>query len=132
MAGNTIVGGAGDVWKQFSGSANWVSPPLADGSGAETGNYTFTSHFHVNNIDLSNYILQAYISSDNSIVSIRINDYSVPIVPPCNTDKTYTCTTQNKFLEGFVHGANTITFIVNNLEYVPASDSRVGLYVEFV
>lgn len=133
FTGSTIVGGAGDAWKQFSPSANWVSPPLAEGSGAETGNYTFTTHFNLSSSDLNDYTLKAHISSDNNIVGIIINDLNVPLVSPCNIDKTYTCTTDYEFKEGLIiDGDNTMTFIVNNLEYIPASDSRVGLYVEFV
>jgi hypothetical protein len=127
-----LVGGAGDAWKQFSADANWVSPPLIDGS-HQPGNYTFSTQFILDNEYPDNYSLNAEISSDNELTEIYLNNIPVDLLTPCaDSDKSYTCTTRYKFTEFFVTGMNTLSFVVNNKPYVPASMCRTGIYVEFV
>jgi hypothetical protein len=130
--GFVLVGGAGDAWKQFSADANWVSPPLVDGS-HQPGNYTFSTQFTLDNEYPDTYSLNAEISSDNELIGITLNSLPVDLVTPCaDSDKSYTCTTRYKFTDFFVTGMNTLTFVVNNKPYVPASMCRTGIYVEFV
>ena len=76
-----------------------------------------------------NYVLNAEVASDDALVGITINKYSVPLLTPCTkTYQYFECMVSYKFTDHFVSGTNTISFTVNNIGGV---SNPVGLYVKF-
>lgn len=117
-------------WLGSNSMSSWISPSpdttgLSDGLG--TYNYSYRTTFLLTGMNLATVRLAGRWATDNNGVNILINGVSTG---QSNTNQ-FASWTPFVITSGFVNGANTLTFVVNNGSpgSVPGSDPT-GLRVE--
>jgi hypothetical protein len=116
-------------WTGNTTTSNWISA-RADSSGANLGNYTFTTTFSLTGVDPTKVSISGSWACDDSCV-IRLNGTVVASdpAPAWNTVAAFTIPTGSPFLAG----TNTLEFVATNsgggatgLQVVSISGTSLG------
>jgi len=111
---------ADGTWMFNGPNSKWIGP-RPDVAAAASGDYVYRLTFSVSGRDVSNMLLRGVWSSDNAGLGIRINGFATGQTNP----GSFNAFTPFTVSQGFINGANTLDFVVNN-----AGAGYTGLRVE--
>jgi hypothetical protein len=114
-------------WLGTTPDSKWIGPRADANNGNVPGNYTYRTWFNVGDRDPTSVIIVGRWLTDNTGVDILVNGVSVPNVPLSGSFTDWKAFTLANTNVTFVHGTNTIDFVMNNAP--PAGPT--GLRVEY-
>ena len=116
-------------WLANNSSSTWITPTTNTvGPGATDGSavYRYETQFDLTGLDPATAVITGQWSTDNSGIDILLNGVSTSQANPSQFG-AWTSFGMNR---GFVHGRNTLTFILSNGEGEVIPDGPTGLRVE--
>ena len=109
-------------WLSAGPSSKWIAPSPTQNVGNAEGNYTYQTFFDLTGVDMCTFRLVGQFTVDNSVVDIVVNGLSQSISGGSFTAWQYFALTN-----GFLPGANTVDFVINN---APATPNPTALRVD--
>ncbi|HXJ55283.1 MAG TPA: YCF48-related protein [Verrucomicrobiae bacterium] len=111
------------VWLLNGPDSAWIAPQADQSIGNSQGDYTIETKFDLAGLNPSTAVIHGRWAVDNTGVNVLMNGSRLPLTNP-NGFAGWTDFTINS---GFIHGINSLWFVVNN---APATPNPVGFRAE--